>query len=202
MKYAASLGVATRREGGRNWRKVEDVRADCKVRKCTEQQACASPTQARKVRKRRAVVTERCGVRAESSNGSADLESSLLAHIGGPGSAGPNQAAPATPSSVANLLRKILSRHAGSFAFQDIPDQLKYVGPGEETAYSQLNQMYEEGELREFVEAQCEFFECERVGARMFIRWAGDSAHESEIGDQSCQSGSGPFWSDSDENIL
>ena len=35
MKYAASLGVATRREGGRNWRKVKDVRADCKVRTCT-----------------------------------------------------------------------------------------------------------------------------------------------------------------------
>ena len=62
--------------------------------------------------------------------------------------------------------------------------------------------MYDDGELREFVEAHCEFFECERVGTSMFIRCAGDSAHESEIGDQSCQSGSGPFWSDSDENML
>ena len=199
MKYAASLGVATRREGGRNWRKVEDVRADCKVRKCTEQQACASPTQARKVRKRRAVVNERCGVRAESSNGSADLESSLLAHIGGPGSAGPNQAAPVTPSSVADLLCQILQRHGGSFAFQDIPDERRNIGPGEETAYSQLNQLYEERELRALVEARCEF-ECERVGARTSIYWAGDPAPESEIGDESCQSGIDYF--DSDENIL
>ena len=161
-----------------------------------------SPTPARKVRKCSAAVTTRCCVRAGSQNGSADLENSVLAHAGGPSSASQSQAAPATPSNVANLLRKILWRHAGSFAFQDIPDELKYVGPGEETAYSQLNQMYEEGELSEFVEAHCEFFECERVGTSMFIRCAGDSAHDSEIGDQSCQSGSGPFWSDSDENIL
>ena len=106
-------------------------------------------------------------MRAGSQNGSADLENSVLAHAGGPSSASQSQAAPATPSNVANLLREILWRHAGSFACQDIPDELKYVGPGEETAYSQLNQMYEEGELREFVEAHCEFFECERVGTSM-----------------------------------
>jgi len=49
------------------------------------------------------------------------------------------------------------------------------------------------------VEAHCEF-ECERVGARTFIYWAGDPAPESEIGDESCQSGIDYF--DSDENIL
>ena len=45
MKYAASLGVATRREGGQ-MRKVEGVRADCKVREAAEQQRSASPSQA------------------------------------------------------------------------------------------------------------------------------------------------------------
>ena len=49
------------------------------------------------------------------------------------------------------------------------------------------------------MEAQCKF-ECERVGARTFIYWAGDPAPESEIGDESCQSGIDYF--DSDENIL
>ena len=49
------------------------------------------------------------------------------------------------------------------------------------------------------MEAQCEF-ECERVGTRMFIYWAGDPALESEIGDESCQFGIDYF--DSDENIL
>ena len=32
MKYAASLGVATRREDRRNWRRVDEVRADCEVK--------------------------------------------------------------------------------------------------------------------------------------------------------------------------
>ena len=32
MKYAASLGVATRREGRLNWRRVDEVRADCEVK--------------------------------------------------------------------------------------------------------------------------------------------------------------------------
>ena len=32
MKYAASLGVATRREGGRNWRQVDEVRAQCEIK--------------------------------------------------------------------------------------------------------------------------------------------------------------------------
>ena len=162
------VGVATRREGGGSWSKVEDVRAECKVRKCTEQQGCARQTRARKVRTCRAAV-----------NGSADLENSLLAHVGGPGSASPSQAAPATPSSVADLLRQILRRHGGSFAFQDIPDERKNIGSGEETAYSQLNQ---------------------RVGASAFMSWAGDPAPASEIGDESCQSGIDYF--DSDENIL
>ena len=51
----------------------------------------------------------------------------------------------------------------------------------------------------DLVEAPCDF-ECERVGARTFIYWAGDPAPESEIGDESCQSGIDYF--DSDENIL
>ena len=53
------------------------------------------------------------------------------------------------------------------------------------------------------MEAQCEF-ECERVGTRMLIYWAGNPALESEIGDESYQfqSGSGIFLSDRDEIIL
>ena len=36
MKYAASLGVATRREGAKLWRVVDNVRADCKVREAAQ----------------------------------------------------------------------------------------------------------------------------------------------------------------------
>ena len=55
MKYAASLGVATRKEGTKLWRKVKDVRDDCKVREADQQQrsladarapGSASPSQA------------------------------------------------------------------------------------------------------------------------------------------------------------
>ena len=55
MKYAASLGVATRRQGTKTWRLVKDVRADCKMREAAEQQrlladaggpGSASPSQA------------------------------------------------------------------------------------------------------------------------------------------------------------
>ena len=38
MKYAASLGVATRRQGTKTWRLLKDVRADCKMREAAEQQ--------------------------------------------------------------------------------------------------------------------------------------------------------------------
>ena len=38
MKYAASLGVATRRQGMKTWRLLKDVRADCKMREAAEQQ--------------------------------------------------------------------------------------------------------------------------------------------------------------------
>ena len=38
MKYAASLGVATRKEGTKQWRQVADVRADCKLREAAQQQ--------------------------------------------------------------------------------------------------------------------------------------------------------------------
>ena len=37
-KYAASLGVATRKEGTKQWRQVADVRADCKLREAAQQQ--------------------------------------------------------------------------------------------------------------------------------------------------------------------
>ena len=55
MKYAASLGVATRRQGTKTWRLLKDVRADCKMREAAEQQrlladaggpGSASPSQA------------------------------------------------------------------------------------------------------------------------------------------------------------
>ena len=38
MKYAASLGVATRKAGTKQWRQVADVRADCKLREAAHQQ--------------------------------------------------------------------------------------------------------------------------------------------------------------------
>ena len=38
MKYAASLGVPTRKEGTKQWRQVADVRADCKLREAAQQQ--------------------------------------------------------------------------------------------------------------------------------------------------------------------
>ena len=38
MKYAASLGVATRKQGTKLWRAVSDVRQDCKLREAAEQQ--------------------------------------------------------------------------------------------------------------------------------------------------------------------
>ena len=82
MKCAVSLWVATRRQGTKTWRLVKDVRADCKVREAAQQQHSASPTQA---------------VQAAGA-GSAALENSLLADVGGPGSASPSQAAPPAPS--------------------------------------------------------------------------------------------------------
>ena len=38
MKYARSLGVATRKEGTKNWRAVEEVRQDCKAREAAQQE--------------------------------------------------------------------------------------------------------------------------------------------------------------------
>ena len=38
MKYAAKLGVATRKQGTKLWRAVSDVRQDCKLREAAEQQ--------------------------------------------------------------------------------------------------------------------------------------------------------------------
>ena len=84
MKYAASLGVATRREGGRKqqalWRKIEDVRADCKVREAAEQQRSASPSQAAPVAPSIEVPTQ--AARAAGA-GTEGLENSQLAHAGG-----------------------------------------------------------------------------------------------------------------------
>ena len=38
MKYARSLGVDTRKEGTKNWRAVEAVLQDCKVREAAQQE--------------------------------------------------------------------------------------------------------------------------------------------------------------------
>ena len=38
MKYAQRLGVATRKEGTKNWRAVQEVRQDCKAREAAQQE--------------------------------------------------------------------------------------------------------------------------------------------------------------------
>ena len=38
MKYAQSLGVATRKEGTKNWRAVQEARQDCKAREAAQQE--------------------------------------------------------------------------------------------------------------------------------------------------------------------
>ena len=38
MKYARSLGVATRKEGTNSWRAVEEVREDCKAWEASQQE--------------------------------------------------------------------------------------------------------------------------------------------------------------------
>ena len=95
MKYAASLGVATRKEGTKQWRQVADVRADCKLREAAQQQhssaraggpGSASSSQA---------------TPSTSSTGAptqAVQQKQALAHAGGPGSASSTQAAPSAPS--------------------------------------------------------------------------------------------------------
>ena len=38
MKYARSLGVATRKEGTKTWRAIQEVRQDCKAREAAQQE--------------------------------------------------------------------------------------------------------------------------------------------------------------------
>ena len=40
MKYAATLGIPTRKQGTKLWRAVKDVRLDCKLRQAFQQQRC------------------------------------------------------------------------------------------------------------------------------------------------------------------
>ena len=112
MKYAASLGVATRRQGTTTWRLLKDVRADCKMREAAEQQrlladaggpGSASPSQAAPPAPSRAEQPGQAAsparIRAEQPGQAASPAPSMLS-VPEPGSASsstgvPTQAAPA-----------------------------------------------------------------------------------------------------------
>ena len=79
---------------------------------------------------------------------------------------------------VADLLRQILQRHRGSFDPSRISHKLMGLAPGEETAYSKLNKLLENGELKPFVEAHCEFA-WQEVDGKTLITWADGAAPSS-----------------------
>ena len=66
MKYAASLGVATRREGTLNWRRVDEVRADCEVKLAQRASTLDVPSSSQEVSQFDGLLTNDLRARAKS----------------------------------------------------------------------------------------------------------------------------------------
>ena len=100
MKYAAFLGVATRREGTKQWRVVADVRADCKLReqhsdvRARQQHSPASAGGPGSASSSQGTPSAPSTGAPTQVVGGAVQQKQSLAHAGGPGSASSNQAAP------------------------------------------------------------------------------------------------------------
>ena len=101
MKYAASLGVATRKQGTKLWRAVSDVREDCKLREAAQQQRSrAHAGEPGSASSSLAVPS--------ASRGLAPTQTSS-AHAGEPGSANSSQAQVA-PSASGRVAEKPVPR--------------------------------------------------------------------------------------------
>ena len=105
MNYAQSLGVATRKEGTKKWRAVEEVRQECKAREAAQQE------------RSRAHAGEpgsaSSGVAVRSASHGPALAQTLSADTVEPGSASSSQAQVA-PSALGRVADTLVARAARS----------------------------------------------------------------------------------------
>ena len=95
---------------------------------------------------------------------------------------------------VADLLRRCLNAHGGSFDPSRISRAALGQGPGEERIYSQFNKLLLPGGLRPFVERHPEFSWTSRDPKGMLITWALDAAPSSASASGPEQPTAPPTW--------